>query len=148
MSKRKGRWYWIRRVWVTLGLLSLFGFAGWSFVAYRASGDARTALVSDERVRVVRGADYWLLAPAKASPQKVGLVFFPGALVEPAAYAPLLRAVAIAGYQVLLVELPRRGAFGGAEGVGVVYRARRAMQDALSVSEWVLAGHSRGNTDG
>jgi len=141
MSNRRGSWYWIRRVWATLGILSLLGFAGWSFVAYRASGDARTALVSDDRVRIVRGADHWLLTPAETIPRKVGLVFFPGALVEPAAYAPLLREVALAGYPVLLVEIPRRGAFGGADGAEVIGRARRAM---LNVSEWVVAGHSRG----
>ena len=144
MSNRTSTWYWIRRVWATLGLLSLLCFAGWSFVAYRASGDARTALVSDDRVEVVRGADHWLLAPAETSPRKAGLVFFPGALVEPAAYAPLLREVALAGYPVLLVELPRRGAFGGADGAEVICRARRAMPGVLNVSEWVVAGHSRG----
>ena len=38
------------------------------------------------------------------------LVFFPGALVEARAYAPLARAVAQAGYRATIVELPRRGA--------------------------------------
>lgn len=144
MSDRKGVWYWIRRVWATLGMLAMLGFAGWSFVAYRASGDARTALVSDDRVGVVRGAHHWLLAPGETSPRKVALVFFPGALVEPAAYAPLLRKVALAGYTVLLVELPHRGVFGGADGAEVIDRTRRAMLGVSSVSEWVIAGHSRG----
>lgn len=144
MSDKRGIWYWIHRVWATLGLLALLGFAGWSFVAYRASGDARAALVSDDRVEVVRGEGYWLLAPTETSPRNVGLVFFPGALVEPAAYGPLLRKVALAGYPVLLVELPRRGAFGGADGGEVIGRARRAMQGVASVPEWVIAGHSRG----
>ena len=144
MSDRKGMWYWIRRVWATLGILALLGFAGWSFVAYRASGDARLALVGDDRVEVVRSADHWLLAPAETGSRTVGLVFFPGALVEPAAYAPLLRKVALAGYPVLLVELPRRGAFGGADGTEVIGSAHRAMLGVSSVSEWVIAGHSRG----
>lgn len=144
MSDRRSVWYWIRRVWATLGILALLGFAGWSFVAYRASGDARAALVSDDRVGVVRGAHHWLLAPGEASPRKSSLVFFPGALVEPAAYAPLLRKVALAGYAVLLIELPRRGVFGGADGTEVIGRARRAMLGVSGVAEWVIAGHSRG----
>ena len=142
----KGIWYWIRRVWITLGTVALLGFTGWSFVAYRATGGARTALAGDDRVRVVRGEYHWLFAPAEASPRSVGLVFFPGGLVEAAAYAPLLRNVALAGYPVLLVELPRRGAFGGADGAEVIGRARRAMLGVSAVSEWVIAGHSRGGS--
>ncbi len=144
MSKRKGSWFWIRRVWATLGLIAMLGFAGWSFVAYQASGEAREALVGDHRVEVTRGADHWLLTPTELSPRKVGLVFFPGALVEPAAYAPLLRKVATAGYPVLLVEVPNRGVFGGADGAEVIRRARLAMQGVVGISEWVVAGHSRG----
>jgi len=144
MNDRKGGWYWIRRVWATLGILALLGFAGWSFVAYRASGDARMALVSDDTVGVVRGGHHWLLAPMNTSTQKVALLFFPGALVEPAAYGPLLRKIALAGYTVLLVEVPHRGAFGGADGAAVISRARLAMLGVSGVSEWVIAGHSRG----
>ena len=144
MSDRKGIWYSIRRVWRTLGLVALLGFASWSFVAFRATGEARTALAGDDRVGVVRGEYHWLFAPAEASRRSVGLVFFPGGLVEPAAYAPLLRKVALAGYPVLLVELPRRGAFGGADGAEVIVRARRAMLGVSTVPEWVIAGHSRG----
>jgi pimeloyl-ACP methyl ester carboxylesterase len=135
MNDRKGAWYWIRRVWATLGILALLGFAGWSFVAYRAS---------DDTVGVVRGGHHWLLAPKNTSAQKVALLFFPGALVEPAAYGPLLRKIVLAGYTVLLVEVPHRGAFGGADGAEVISRARLAMLGVSGVSEWVIAGHSRG----
>lgn len=144
MKNGKQTWGRIRRVWATLGILALLGFAGWSFVAYRASSDAQMTFISDARVSVTRGEDCWLLAPAATSSLNVGLVFFPGALVEPAAYGPLLRKVALSGYPVLLIELPRRGAFGGADGGEVMGRAQRAMQAVTSVSAWVVAGHSRG----
>lgn len=144
MKNGKRTWDRIRRVWATLGILALLGFAGWSFVAYRASSDAQMTFISDARVSVTRGEDCWLLAPAATSSLNVGLVFFPGALVEPAAYGPLLRKVALSGYPVLLIELPRRGAFGGADGGEVIGRAQRAMQAVTSVSAWVVAGHSRG----
>lgn len=45
---------------------------------------------------------------------RIGPLFFPRALVNPVAYAPLARAVAQAGFPAYLGELPRRGAFGGA----------------------------------
>ena len=45
---------------------------------------------------------------------------------------------------MLLVELPRRGAFGGADGPEVFARARAAAASRPNVSRWVVAGHSRG----
>ncbi len=103
------------------GTVALLGFFGWSWVAYQASDEARAALQSDERVGVRRREGYWSFSPRAGScSQAVGLLFFPGALVEPAAYAPLARAVVQKGYAVLLIELPRRGMFGGADGGEVV----------------------------
>ena len=79
-----------------------------------------------------------------ADRQSVGLLFFPGALVEAAAYAPLVRSIARAGYPAVLVEVPRRGVLGGADGRAIVERAQRSISEVPSVSRWVLAGHSRG----
>lgn len=41
-----------------------------------------------------------------ASPGNAGLIFYPGALVDPAAYAPLLRAVADRGFTAVIVPMP------------------------------------------
>jgi pimeloyl-ACP methyl ester carboxylesterase len=71
-------------------------------------------------------------------------LFFAGALVDPVAYAPLMRQVAVAGYPTVLVRLPRRGAFGGADGPGVLTRGVNATLQVPTVTRWVLAGHSRG----
>jgi pimeloyl-ACP methyl ester carboxylesterase len=45
---------------------------------------------------------------------------------------------------VILVGLPRRGAFGGADGAEVLNRGAAATLAAPNVRRWVLAGHSRG----
>ena len=138
-------WPNIGRVWITLGVMALFGIVGWSLGAYRASDEARHALLSDDQVAVIRSDGYWSFIPhAGSSPRTVGLVFFAGALVEPAAYAPLAGAVARRGFPTLLVELPRRGAFGGADGPEVIERARAAMRKLPDVTRWIIAGHSRG----
>jgi hypothetical protein len=117
-------------------------FVSWSLIAYRARPEARAALQSDARVSVTRGEGCWLLQPQTAAP--VGLLFFAGALVQPAAYAPLLRSIAEDGYPVILAELPRRGAFGGAEGPQVLERARMAMERLPAVRQWIVGGHSKG----
>lgn len=136
-------WPVIRRVWITAGISVTVIFVGWSLWAYQATAEGTGALVSDERVIVVRSAHSWYFAP-RAPRADVGLLFFPGALVDPAAYAPLARAVAEAGYPVQLVELPRRGALGGADGPEVFGRARDAIESLPHVRGWVAGGHSRG----
>ena len=138
-------WLQIRRAWITFGLLALAVLCAWSIIAYCATDEAHKALRSNEQVIVQRGASTWLFLPVNRSTQPdVGLVFFPGALVEPAAYAPLAQKVAAAGYVVLLIEVPRRGIFGGADGNEVLKRARSAMKSVSGIHRWVIAGHSRG----
>jgi hypothetical protein len=103
----------LRRAWAITGAAAGAVFIVWSLIAYRASGEARAALESTSAVVVSDHDGYWEFQPKQ--PAIVGLLFFPGALVDPAAYAPIARAVAERGHTALLVRVPRRGAFGGAE---------------------------------
>jgi pimeloyl-ACP methyl ester carboxylesterase len=130
-------------VWATLGAIAFVVFAGWSLLAFRASAFARAALDGDDRVAVEYADAAWSFHP-RLPPRRAGLLFFPGGMVDPVAYAPLLRGVAVAGYPALLVELPRRGAFGGADSPDVFSRARAAMRRESAVVRWVVAGHSLG----
>ena len=118
-------------------------FTLWASLAYQASAEGEAALGSNREVIVERADVYWSFRP-RVDPERTGLVFFAGALVEPAAYAPLTRAIAAARFPVLLIELPRRGAFGGADGPEVLNRARDAMTRQADVDRWVIAGHSLG----
>lgn len=133
----------VHRVWITAGVAFFVIFTGWSLLAYRASAAAWQALASDERVTVTEAESHWQFRPAADHAAGPALVFFPGALVDPVAYAPLLRRAAEAGYPGVLVKVPRRGAFGGAEGPVPLGRARAAMR-AVPATGWVVAGHSRG----
>jgi alpha/beta superfamily hydrolase len=135
-------WPIVRRIWITTGLVFTAVFVTWSLFAYRSSSEARAALQSDERVTIAHHEGHWAFDPS--SPSTAGLIFFAGALVDPVAYAPLARAIAEARYPVLLVELPRRGAFGGADGPEVFARARAAAASRPRVTRWIVAGHSRG----
>ena len=135
-------WRAVRRIWITAGLVFTAVFVTWSLVAYRASGEARAALQSDGSVTIAHHDGFWSFDPK--SPAAAGLIFFAGALVDPVAYAPLTRAIAATGFPVLLVELPRRGAFGGADGGEVFSRARAAAASRPHVKRWIVAGHSRG----
>src|SRR5688572_14603212 len=113
--KRGSLWRRVRRIWATLGIAATVIFVGWSIVAYRAAPEAHAAMRTDARVTVSNDRTTWRFQPRVGPVGSVGLLFFPGALVDPVAYAPLVRAAAEAGHVAIIVELPRRGAFGGAD---------------------------------
>jgi pimeloyl-ACP methyl ester carboxylesterase len=136
-------WPLIRRIWITVGLTATVAFVVWSLIAYRANAEARAATATDSTVTVVYADGVWRFNPAAVS-QSAVLIFFPGALVDPRAYAPLARSVAEAGYQVILVELPRRGAFGGAESPELRMRIAEALSSIPEDYAVVVGGHSRG----
>lgn len=135
-------WPRIRRIWATLGSIAFIGFVLWCLIAYRASADARVALVGDSTVTVTRGEGWWSFTPASPREPPVSLLFLSGALVDPEAYAPLLRRIAAEGNAAHLLALPWRGAFGRADGEAFRDDVRSFM-DTIP-GPWVIAGHSRG----
>ncbi len=144
MSART-RWERIRRVWVITGLLATAVFVAWSLLAFRATAEATAAMRSDARVVVATVNGVFDFTPTSQKARTpVGLVFFAGSMVDPVAYAPLMRAVAQAGYPAMLVPLPRRGAFGAANSAEVLHTTLSAMQDDERVMRWLIGGHSKG----
>lgn len=142
-DKRRSVRGWIHWLWIRVGALAGIVFVVWSLIAYRATSTAREALKSDARVEVADRQDHWQFLPRQLTTD-VGLIFVAGALVDAAAYAPLAHAVADRGYPVLLIKLPRRGAFGGADGATPLTRAIDATLGVPAVKRWIASGHSRG----
>lgn len=141
---RRRLWRRIRVVWITAGISATIIFVAWSLIAYRASPDAAAASVSDATVAVMHQDGIWSFKPATPENPATALVFFPGALVDPLAYAPLLRAAGAAGFRAYMIELPRRGAFGGGNDPEVMRRLDRLLARQDGPRRWVVAGHSRG----
>jgi pimeloyl-ACP methyl ester carboxylesterase len=141
---RRQLWRYARRIWVTVGLAGTVVFVGWSLIAYRASDAARAALLSDSAVTVQHAGAIWSFVPVGAPSANPALIFFPGALVDPVAYAPLVHAAASAGFPSYIVELPRRGAFGGADDPSLERRLDQLLAKPDTPRRWVSAGHSRG----
>lgn len=135
---------WIRRIWISVGLGATVVFCLWSLIAFRASSTARAAEASDAAVRVTRADGARRFTPSSPASSEVGLLFFPGGMVDPTAYAPLARAAAAAGFEAVVLELPRRGAFGGADAPELYDRADALMRDSAAPARWIVAGHSRG----
>ncbi len=80
----------ILRIWFFVGATVLLGLAGWIAIAYQADGEAKAALRSESGVSVSVSEEWLLFEPDNpVSDEEVALIF-PGALVDPVAYAPLL----------------------------------------------------------
>ena len=95
------------------------------------------ATASDAAVTVAESATTFTLMPA-GNAADIGLVFQPGALVDPRAYAAILRPLAAAGYPVIIAKQP----------LGIAFLALGALDEARSdhpeISQWVVGGHSLG----
>jgi hypothetical protein len=97
---------------------------------------ALAALESDEFVAVTQGE--WIVFTPLQSEPTTGFIFYPGALVDPRAYAPALRQIAAAGYLVVDVPMPFNVATWGVE------RAAEVMAAFPEIERWVIGGHSLG----
>lgn len=120
------------RSWVVLGVL----FLCWIWRSYEARGFSETILRDSSTVRVRHLEHRIEFAPVHAF-DKI-LIFFPGALVDPEAYAPLGHALAERGYQVVVVKMPWRMAQYGFDD------PRTVQLFADTTKAYFLAGHSQG----
>lgn len=111
--------------------------------ALRAAGFDKGVLASDERVDVREVADSWLFEPRK-DPKSMALVFCPGGLVEPTAYAPLARAVALRGYPVHIIKLAPRYKSVDEQKRDGASKIRAIIAGNPQRRKWVVGGHSLG----
>jgi pimeloyl-ACP methyl ester carboxylesterase len=126
----------LRTIWILSGL----SFMVWIAVGFQATGLPPSTFANSSTVRVEALADGgWRFAPTAAAlgPE---LVFMPGGMVEPAAYAPLLRTIAAGGFRARLLPLPWRCACTESQRADLFSAIDREAQAA----KIVLAGHSRG----
>jgi hypothetical protein len=111
-----------------------------------AQPEAHAALRSENGVRVVDRVTWYELVPSVEDSRgtlvrpTTGLVFLPGARVDPQAYAPELRRVASAGYLVVVLKEPF--------GFSIVDRdhAGKILDNHPEIQHWAVGGHSLGGT--
>jgi pimeloyl-ACP methyl ester carboxylesterase len=97
---------------------------------------ALTAMESTERVAV--SSDNWIVFKPRDGSLESGLIFYPGGLVDPRAYAPMARDIAAEGYPVVIVPMPfNLAVFGSGKATDVM----KAFPD---VEHWAVGGHSLG----
>ena len=89
---------------VSIIIIGVLGMLVWSKTGtYPARMVALTALESTDRVTITQ--DKWIVfEPDKET--ETGLIFYPGGLVEPTAYAPILHQIAEKGVLVIITPMP------------------------------------------
>ena len=115
-------------------ILILCGISVWYVNDYYHAVDVDEALTSSDTV-TVSSTDTGMLFDGPGT--KDALIFYPGAKVEAAAYAPLLKLIAESGIDCFLVKMPCNLAFFG------INKADDIMAD-YSYEHWYLSGHSLG----
>jgi hypothetical protein len=134
-----------RGVWRLLGRIVLIvAAAGWIAVTawlrpHTAVEPALAAMTSDSTVAVSEMPTEIVLAPRHRA-DTTGVLFQPGALVDPRAYAAVLRPLAKQGHTVVIAKQPLGIAF---LALGALDTARNENPD---ITQWVVGGHSLGGT--
>jgi pimeloyl-ACP methyl ester carboxylesterase len=111
--------------------------------SFRAQGFDKAILESDSTIRIEE-TGHLLSFRQNGSLQPAGLIFFPGGMVQPEAYAPLARTVAEQGYSVFIVKLPFGSAPLESQQSSVMEQALETMRTNEAIQNWVVGGHSRG----
>ena len=128
-------------------LIALFVFWGavgaWVLGNMQARDVDDSVFESDAAVAVSDSPDTFTFTPS-IDTAAVGLLFYPGALVDPEAYGPLARAVAERGYKVVVVKLPFRLAPFERHETALTERTLAEIRNADGRRAWVVGGHSKG----
>jgi len=120
----------------TIIIIGVLGMLVWVKTGtYPARMVALSALESTDSVTITQ--DKWIVFES-VKETDTGLIFYPGGLVEPTAYAPILHQIAVKGVLVIITPMPLNLAIFNTG-------AANAVIDAYPyISTWILAGHSLG----
>ena len=115
-------------------VVAAVGFLAWTQIAGYSAFPEAVALA--ETAETSEG--WYVFEPGE--PTRTGLIFYPGGLVDPAAYAPLMRQVSERGILAVIVPMPLNLAVLGAD------RASEVIAAYPAIDRWILGGHSLGGT--
>ncbi|WP_314425084.1 alpha/beta hydrolase [uncultured Microbacterium sp.] len=135
----------VRRVLTFLGwgllailVLGIGGVVAWSQIGVMQAEPAALATVTaNEAITVEDAAQGIVLTPADGESDQ-GIVFVPGAKVDPWAYAPILQSLAEEGVTVVITRPWLNLAFFDLRGLDAFTSA------APDVDDWAVGGHSLG----
>jgi dienelactone hydrolase len=113
-------------------VVAVGGFYAWTRAASYPAFPAAVAVAGQ-----ARAADGWYVFEPSVAPTS-GVIFYPGGLVDPAAYAPLMRRLSDRGVLAVIVPMPLELAVFG------IGRADDVIAAYPGIDSWVISGHSLG----
>jgi len=137
----------LRRVWkfllailslIVILVLGLLGFFSYVSSQRSAMPEAAARLESDSDIEVQK--DPWLVFMPTDGFTSTGFVLYPGGLVDEVAYAPNARAIAEAGYLVVIPPMPFNLA------VFNINVAEKVIAAYPEITFWAIGGHSLGGS--
>jgi len=129
---------WIKRIAIGLLVVLLVvsvGFVAWTRISRYSAFPEAGALGASS----ARAPEGWLVFKPKA-PNGSGMVFYPGGLVDAAAYTPIAQALAERGSLVVIAPMPLDLAIFGISAGDAVIKA------FPEVDRWAIGGHSLGGS--
>ena len=115
-------------------LIGAIGVVGWATVRSQEAPERAVVVLQENGVQREDGQlVFW-----PSTPNNKGLIYYPGGLVEPEAYAVTAQGIADAGYLVVIPKMPLNLAFTG------INRADGIQEDFPEIESWVIGGHSLG----
>ena len=115
-------------------LLGGIALIGWATISAQEATERAVVVLRDNGIQREDGQlVFWPNSPADK-----GLIYYPGGLVEPEAYAFTAQGIADAGYLVVIPKMPLNLAFTG------INRADGIRENFPEIESWVIGGHSLG----
>lgn len=115
-------------------LIAVLGFFVYASQYYH--GDSLAISTFQNSKNIIIKDDYIIFLASE--PGDVGLVFYPGAKVEPIAYSPIMEKLAVEGITCVLVKMPFNMAIFNWDAAEKVY------EKIPEVKNWFVGGHSMG----
>ncbi len=116
--------------WILIGI----AFFIFMYSSVSAKGFDKSILESNSTIEVIISNEYISFEPKSIS--KSTIFFYPGALVDPFAYAPLCRKLSDNGYKTTIIRMPWRMA---TKGYNLIKE-----KNLLTNKNYTLIGHSQG----
>jgi dienelactone hydrolase len=121
-------------VLVALLVVAAVGFLAWTRLARYPAFPEAAALA--ETAKTPQG--WYVFQPAQ--PTDTGIIFYPGGLVDPAAYTPLMKQLSDQGIMSIDVPMPLDLAIFG------VNKANDVIAAYPEIKHWIIGGHSLGGS--
>lgn len=115
-------------------IVATVGFLAWTRLARYPAFPEGMALAQTAQT----SQDWYVFQPEQ--PADIGFIFYPGGLVDPAAYAPLMKSLSDQGILSVIVPMPLDLAIFG------VNKANDVIAAYPEIKHWIIGGHSLGGS--